>query len=72
MAIGKNSGATHGGCKPKSCSASVGLACLNTSPLWFIAVSSFLFIAVFLLCSSSTCICDACCNLVDGGACVGC
>ena len=35
------------------CSGIVGLLCLKTSPLWFIAVSSLLLVAVFALCVSS-------------------
>ena len=64
--IGMLSGKTLGGLMWCICSVTVGLDCLKTSPLWFIAVSSLLFIAWFLLCSSSAFICEACCVEDDG------
>ena len=42
------------------------MLCLNTSPLWFIVVSSLLFVALSPLCVNSACSCDACWVLDDG------
>ena len=48
------------------CSDIVGLLCLKISPLWFIAVSSFLFIALSPLCWSCAFSWDACWVFDDG------